>query len=317
VATIDPPVPGPGQVAIEVAYAGINFKDVMARRGDPGYAPRWPFVPGLEVAGTVVECGLGVTHPRVGERVVALTNEGGLAEVTSAEAALTVPVPAELRLADAVVAPGALTTAVLLHDHVARVRAGDVVLVHSAAGAVGRALADFARATSGARLIGVVGAPSRVEAAHRAGYPDVVVRSDSFAVDVRTALAERGIDVVLDPQGTTFLGQDLELLAPGGRIVLFGNASGAPLAALPATASLYARNASIGGFSLAALSAHAPEKVASALRVALDLLARGQATKRATVLPGLAAATDAQQALANGTGTGKYVVSISEALADS
>jgi NADPH2:quinone reductase len=297
-------------VAISVAYAGINFKDIMARRGDAGYAPRWPFVPGVEVSGTVVEQGSGVTHPRVGDRVVALTNEGGLAEVVSAQAALTVPVPPELPLADAVVAPGALTTAVLLHDHVARIRAGDVVLVHSAAGAVGRALADVARAGSGARLIGVVGASSRIDAAHRAGYADVVVRGDSLAVDVRAVLADRGVDVVLDPQGTAFLGQDIELLAPGGRIVLFGNASGAPLAALPATGSLYGRNAAIGGFSLAAFSAHAPEAVASALRVALDLLARGLTSTEVTVLPDLAAAMGAQQALADGTGKGKYVVSV-------
>ncbi|MFI5957393.1 alcohol dehydrogenase catalytic domain-containing protein [Cryptosporangium sp. NPDC051539] len=150
----------------------------MARRGDPGYAPRWPFVPGLEVSGTVVEHGPEVTQLRVGDRVVALTNEGGLAEIALAKAALTVPVPA----------------------------------------------------------------------------------------------------------GS-----------------LFGNSSGAPLAALPATALLYARNASIGGFSLAALSAQAPEKVASSLRVALNLLADGRASTEATVLNGLAAAIDAQQALATGT----------------
>jgi NADPH2:quinone reductase len=310
IATIGDPKPGPGQVAIRVAYAGINFKDIMARRGDPGYVQRWPYVPGLEVSGTVIQAGPGVTGHRAGDQVVALTNEGGLAEVALAQAALTVPVPAGVDLADAATTPGALATAVLLHDHAARVRAGDLVLVHSAAGAVGRALADVARVRSGARLIGAVGAASRVDAAHGAGYPDVVVRSDTLAADVRTLAARRGVDIVLDPQGTAQLDNDLAMLAPGGRIILFGNASGGALAPLPATHLLYGRNASVGGFSLAALSSAAPETVAAAIRVALDMLAANQSTASATVLPDLAAAPDAQQALADGTGSGKYVVQI-------
>jgi NADPH2:quinone reductase len=308
VATIAEPVPGPGQLTIRVAYAGVNFKDVMARRGDPGYAPRWPFVPGVEVAGTVSQAGPGVEH-RVGDQVVALTNEGGLAEIALAEAALTVPVPAGLDLARAAVAPGALTTAVLLHDRAARIRPGDTVLVHSASGAVGRALADVARVRGGARLIGVVGAASRVDPAHEAGYADVLVRGDTLADDVR-ALTARGVDVVLDPQGTAQLDQDLAALAPGGRITLFGNATGAALAPLPPTGLLYARNASVGGFSLAALSAAAPDVLAAALGTALELMATGQSTADVIVVAGLAAAAGAQQALADGTGKGKYVVQV-------
>lgn len=311
-ARIAAPTPGRGQLAIRVAYAGINFKDVMARRGDPGYVAQWPFVPGVEIAGTVLEAGPGVTAHRVGDQVVALTNDGGLAEVALADAALTVPLPAGLDPARAVTAPGALTTALLLHDHAARIRSGDVVLVYSAGGAVGRALADVARARSGARLIGVVGAAARVRTAHDAGYPDVLVRGDTLASAVRTATGGRGADIVLDPQGTTYLDQDLAMLAPSGRIILYGNASGAPLAPLPATRLLYAHNASVGGFSLEALSAAAPATVAAALHAALDMLAAGQTTTDPIVLPGLAAAPNAQQALADGTGKGKYVVKVEE-----
>jgi NADPH2:quinone reductase len=295
VASIDAPEPGPGQVAVRVAYAGINFKDVMARRGDPGYAPRWPFVPGVEVVGAVSAVGPGVIAYGIGDLVVALTNDGGLADVAVADVALTVPVPGRLDPARAVTAPGALATAILLFHHV---RDGDVVLVHSAGGAVGRALADVARATGGVRLIGVVGAASRAASARAAGYADVLVRGDALP----------GVDVVLTPQGTTFLEQDLAALVPGGRIVLFGNASGEPLGALPETRQLYARNASIGGFSLEAMSAAAPEKVASAMRAALDMLAAGRATGDPIVVEGLTAAPVAQQALADGTGKGKYVV---------
>src|SRR6516165_2525061 len=102
------PVPecGPDQVLVEVVWAGVNFKDVMVRRGDPGYAPYWPVVPGLEASG----------------RVRAI-------------------VPDDVSLAAACAVPGALTTAELLLHDVARIRADDVIVVHSAAGAVGSAIA--------------------------------------------------------------------------------------------------------------------------------------------------------------------------------
>jgi len=312
VKAIAAPAPGPGQVAVRVAYAGINFKDVMARRGDTGYVSQWPFVPGMEIAGTIIGAGPDVTTHREGDHVVALTNQGGLAEVAIADAALTVSLPAGLDFARAVTAPGALTTAFLLHSYVARIQADDFVLVYSAAGAVGHALADVVRARSGARLIGVVGAASRIGAAHDAGYPDVFVRGETLPDEVRTATGGRGVDIVLDPQGTTFLDQDLAMLAPTGRIILFGNASGGALAPLPPTHLLYSNNASVGGFSLAALSVAAPEMVAAAMHTALEMLATGHAAANPIIIAGLAAAPNAQQALAEGAGKGKYVVQVQE-----
>ncbi|MFB9835444.1 alcohol dehydrogenase catalytic domain-containing protein, partial [Actinoallomurus acaciae] len=88
------PRPGAGEVTVEVEYAGINFLDVMARRGDPGYAKAWPYRPGLEVSGTVREVGPGVTGLEPGRRVAAFTGGGGLAEVVRVPAASAVPVPA-------------------------------------------------------------------------------------------------------------------------------------------------------------------------------------------------------------------------------
>src|ERR1035437_981075 len=83
---IEAPRPGPGEVTIDVAHAGINFADVMARRGDAGYSSAWPYVPGVEVSGTVREAGPGVTGLAVGQRVAAFTAGGGLAEVARARA---------------------------------------------------------------------------------------------------------------------------------------------------------------------------------------------------------------------------------------
>src|SRR5262252_9238758 len=114
VADIDERRPGPGQVAIDVAYAGVNFIDVMARRGDPGYAPAWPYVPGLEVAGTIRSVGAGAREQRAGQRVAAFTPGGGLAEVAIAAAEVTVAVPPGVPLGTAAAAPVVVSTALLL-----------------------------------------------------------------------------------------------------------------------------------------------------------------------------------------------------------
>ena len=114
------PEPGPGQVSIDIRHAGVNFKDIMARRGDPGYATHWPFVPGLEIAGSVRSVGRGVSDLKVGQAVAAFTGAGGLAEVAVAERALVVPVPDGVTLDVAAATPGALVTATLLLEDLGR-----------------------------------------------------------------------------------------------------------------------------------------------------------------------------------------------------
>jgi NADPH2:quinone reductase len=301
------PEPGPGQVAIDVAYAGVNFKDVMARRGDRGYVSAWPFVPGLEVAGVVRSVGPGVNGWAVGARVAAYTGEGGQAEVAIADAAVCVPVPDGLGLAPAAVACGALLSAELLVGQVARLRAGESVLVHGAAGGVGAAAARSARAHGAGRVLGTVGDAARL-ARVGAGYDGVLVRGPELVDDVR-AHAPDGVDVILDPQGTALLELDLQLIAPTGRIVLFGNASGEAPTALPPLPRLMGVNASIAGFSLAALAARDPSRVADGLTQVLRRLAADAGTVELTVVEGLDGAAVAHQALAEGRG-GKYVVRV-------
>jgi NADPH2:quinone reductase len=302
------PEPGPGELTIEVKAAGVNFIDVMARRGDPGYADGWPFIPGLEVAGIVRALGPGVDGPAVGMAVAAFTRTGGLAEVASVRAELAVQIPDGLSFEQAAVAPGTLTTAALLVGQAGRLHAGETLLVHSAAGGVGHAVASWARLNGVGLLIGTVGSAGRVVAAEKAGYDAALVRSDGLAQQVRELTSGRGVDVVLDSQGTDMVESDLDLLAPGGRVVLYGNAGGAPLAQLPAAGRLYAGNASIAGFSISRMSMNAPGIVANALRDVLRLAAAGRLVLDLTTISGLAAAAEAQQALAEGRGAGKYVV---------
>lgn len=311
IADVPRPMPGPAQVLIRVRYAGVNFKDVMMRRGDQGYADTWPTIPGLEVSGTVAAIGSDVVGITPGDEVVALTNAGGLAEYSLANVGLLALVPPGVALDAAAVVPGVLTTAALLLDDAARARHGDVVVVHSAAGAVGQAIAGLAGAY-GVRLIAVVGAEARIPAAVAAGYEAAFVRGPRLAQEVRAHLNGQGADVILDSQGTTWLDADLDMLEPLGRVVLFGNATGGNLTALPSTGRLYAASAAIGGFSLAHVSATRPERVRAAMARVLRAIAEGADAPGHTVVPGLAAAPELQQRLADGTGRGKYVIQVAD-----
>jgi len=309
VAVVATPAPGPGEVLIRVTHAGINFKDVMMRRGDPGYVPVWPVIPGLEVAGVIEQRGDRVDDLKIGMRVAALTNIGGLAEYVVASGALTARIPDRVPSEVAAVAPGVWATAWLLVHEAARVRDGDTILVHSASGAVGTAIAALAGAIPDTTLIGVVGTASRLEDARRAGYRHVFVRDGHLVDAVLARLGGSGVDIVLDPQGTAWLDADLRMLAPAGRVVLFGNASGAPLDPLP-TGRLYAANAAVGGFSIAALSATAPRRVQRAMDTVLHRVAEGSLTPDLTVTQGLDQAAALQQQLADGTANTKHVIRI-------
>jgi NADPH2:quinone reductase len=296
------PVPAATEVTIEVVAAGVNFLDVMARRGDPGYVPAWPFVPGVEVAGTVRDVGASVEGLAPGQLVVAFTGKGGLAEVAVADASLVAPVPGALDPLIAVAAPAAIATAVLLVTEAARVRPGESILVQSASGGVGQAVAAVARRSGAARVLGVVGSADRVPDALAAGYDAVFVRGAGLAEEVGH------VDAILHTQGTQELDAALAMAAPGARIVLMGNASGAPLGPLPAAGRLFAGNVSIGGFSLSGLARTAPRRVGAAIRTALELLEDGTIELETDVHHGLAAAVGVHDRLARGGSSGKHVV---------
>lgn len=305
---IEEPRPGPGEVTVDVAYAGINFIDVMARRGDPGYATAWPYVPGMEVSGTVRETGPDVTGIAAGQRVAAFTAGGGLAEVVSVPAERLVPLPDQVPSPAAAAAPLTLTTALLLLQDAGGFRPGRTVLVHSAGGGVGSAVARLVPLLGGGLRIGTVGRPDKVAAALKAGYDVAVARGEDTAEAIRAATGGAGVDIVLDPLGAAMVETDLAVTAPGGRIVLFGNAGGGEHASLPPAGRLAAGNLAIGGFSIRGLWAAAPHRAAAGLRRVLGLMAEGGLDMAVTEVGSLADAPAVHQLLAEGRGDGKYVV---------
>jgi NADPH2:quinone reductase len=304
---IEEPRPGPGEVTIDVAYAGINFIDVMARRGDAAYASAWPYAPGLEVSGAVRELGPGVTELAVGQKVAAFTLGGGLADVTRTRGEFVVPVPDQVPSRVAAAAPLMLATGLLLLSDAARFRPGESVLVHSASGGVGSAIAQLVPALGGGLRIGTVGRPGKVASALASGYDVAVARTEDVAGAVRDATGGAGVDIVLDPLGTAMLETDLVLTAPGGRIVLFGNAGGGEQVPLPSAGRLIGGNLAIGGFSISRLWATAPHRASAGLRRVLDLIAEGRMDIAVTEVSSLAEVPAVHQLLADGRGEGKYV----------
>ena len=211
----DPPAPGPGQLRIAVRAAGVNFADHLARVGLYPDAPKLPAVVGYEVAGTVEAVGEGVTASRVGERVLAGTRFGGYAEIVNVAAHDSVALPDSLSFEQGAAVPVNYATAwAALHGY-GSLRAGERVLVHAAAGGVGIAAIQFAKA-AGAEVHGTA-SPGKHQKLAELGV--------DRAIDYRRDGWWRGLgpyDMVLDALGGTSLRRSYELLRPGGRLVGYG-----------------------------------------------------------------------------------------------
>ncbi|GAA1678532.1 quinone oxidoreductase family protein [Streptomyces yatensis] len=265
VADVPEPVPGPGQVLVDVDAIGVGYVDVMARRGEYAYFPGAGSVPGLEVVGRVTAVGPNAPEAPAGRRVLALPAFGGYAEKVVADADRVFPAPPGADAADvvtlgvnALVAEGAL--------HRAGAAAGERVLVRGAGGGIGVLATQIAHAR-GAEVTVVTSSPARGERLRALGAARVVDRTGS-------ALPGETYDVVVDTVAGPDLGKHLELLRPNGRYVLCGAAGGSPgpeafaplLSHFHASPTLYA-------LSLNSLS---PEDLRSSWERIVTLLADGR-----------------------------------------
>ena len=229
VAVADVPVPdahplsGAEGVVIDVAAAGVSFPDVLQTRGLYQLKPDLPFVPGAEVAGVVVSAPPG-SAVGPGDRVLAFTGLGGMAERAVALDFLTFPLPEQLDFAQGAALPLNYHTAYFALKLRGRLREGETVLVHGAAGGVGTATLQVARAL-GARTIAVVSSEEK-EAVARAAGADEVVRSGEGWLDRVKEASGGGVDVVLDPVGGDRFLDSLRSLREEGRLVVVGFTGG-------------------------------------------------------------------------------------------
>ncbi|MFF2194834.1 zinc-binding alcohol dehydrogenase family protein [Streptomyces sp. NPDC058157] len=299
------PVPGPGQVAIAVRYAGIQWGDVLVRRGHFP-VPR-PFVPGFEAAGQVVGVGPGVDGSLLGRTVTALTGGGAFAEVVLASAALTFDAQG-LDARTAAAFGWATPTAYDLVHTVTRVRPGERVLIHAAAGGVGTMAAQFARAAGAGRIVGVVGDAGRAAYAARFGYDRLITRAE-FADAADGPADEEPFDVVLDPVGGPTRAASLRLLAPHGRLAVYGALAGGAPVTLD-SGELLRGGRSVLSYNGDLLSRTHPERLADSARRALRAVAEGQVRPDITAEFGMAGLEEALERLAAGGTHGKSVLRI-------
>ena len=208
------PVAGPGQVVIDVAAAGVNFADTMARIGLYPDAPPLPSVVGYEVAGTISAVGDGVDPARVGDRVMAGTRFGGYSEQVAVKDADAIVFPSHLTFAQAAAIPVNYATAWAGLIGYGSLRAGEKVLVHAAAGGVGIAATQLAKDV-GAEVWGTA-SPSKHEAIRQNGV------DHPLTYDARPGVA---FDLVMDAVGGASLQRSYASLRAGGRVVAFGASS--------------------------------------------------------------------------------------------
>lgn len=219
---VDPPEAGPGSLVVDVAAAGVNFIDTYQREGR--YPVPTPFVPGLEGAGTVRAVGEGVTEIQVGDRVAWVHVPGSYAEQALIPADLAVPIPDGVsdELAAALLLQG--ITAHYLATSTYPVQPGDWVVVHAAAGGVGRLLTQVVKLRGG-HVLATTSTPEKAELARSAGA-DVTTGYDDFAERAHELTGGRGVACVYDGVGKSTFDASVKALRPRGMLVLFGAASG-------------------------------------------------------------------------------------------
>jgi NADPH2:quinone reductase len=258
----DLPAPRAGEIKVKVASAGLNFADTLMIAGQYQQKPELPFTPGLELSGTVLETGPGETRLKVGDAIMAAVDHGGFAEQAIVRAADAVPVPAGLDPVTAggfVIAYGTSYGALVWK---ARLQAGELLLVHGAAGGVGLTAVEIGKAL-GAKVIATAGSADRLAVAKAHGadwtidYKTENVRDRVKAI--AAALGRDGADVVYDPVGGEIFDASLRCVGWGARHLVVGFAAG-QIQKIPANI-LLVKNIDAQGFYWGSYRRHRPELI--------------------------------------------------------
>ena len=303
------PIPGPGEVSIDVTHAAVGLVDVFIRQGlykDRQGLPQPPYVPGLEVAGTVRELGDGVDGFIAGELVVTVTGtgaEGGYAAISVVDARFVVSLDgAGVDPALAVATVPNAATAYLALTRVAHLQPGEVVLVHGALGGLASTFPGVARNLGASRIVGTVH-PTSLSTAEASGLPyDQLIGSNEFP-DV---LIDERFDVVIDPVGGDLRTTSVDVMAPLGRLLAVGNASGDWRHGVE-TNRLWVSNLGILGFNVGSYLPTHPESVRPAAEGALEAVSEGLVNLHTDILP-LEQAAEAHRRIEAGQVNGRILL---------
>lgn len=319
---VERPEPGSGEVLLEVRAAGINFADIMQRRGQYPGGPEPPFTPGMEAAGVVEEAGEGVDFDE-GDRVVGLIGRGGYAEYVVADPGALFPIPEGMGFEEAAGFPVQYLTAHNclfewggLEEGEAQSASenasgqgpraeGERVLIHAAAGGVGTAAVQLA-SQAGAEVFGTASSPEKLDLAAELGCDHPINYTETEFAEEVDEITDEGLDLVLDGVGGESFERSVEALAPFGRIVTYGVASGEP--GVIETPELFFGNHSVIGYHLGRASQQAPGRVFSAVEDLTEGFASGELGVVVGETFDLEEAADAHAFIENRESSGKVVL---------
>jgi len=261
----DDPAPGPGEILIRVAAAGVNRPDVLQRRGRYPPPPGTSDIPGLEVGGTVAALGDGVRGWRVGDRVCALVAGGGYATLCVAPAPQCLPVPASLDLVASGAVPETFFTVWTNVFDRGRLRSGETALFHGGASGIGTTAIQLA-AVRGARVFATAGSDEKCRACEALGAERAInYRNEDFVDVLKSLTGGRGVDLILDIVGGEYFARNVAALAVDGRLVEIGLMGGTASATID-LGDVLRRRLTITGSTLRARQVEEKGAIADALR---------------------------------------------------
>jgi putative PIG3 family NAD(P)H quinone oxidoreductase len=301
------PVPGPGDVIIEVAASGVNRADLMQREGHYPPPPGTPPYPGLECSGRVVAVGDGVTTWRPGDEVCALLAGGGYAEQVAVPAGQLLPVPGKVDVTEAAAFPETVCTVYANLFQVAGLSRGETLLVHGGSSGIGTTAIQLGKAF-GARVACTAGSPQKLARCRELGA-DVAInyREEDFVAAVKDATGGAGADVILDIMGASYLARNLATLATNGRLVIIGRQGGSR--AEIDLGVLQGKRASVHATTLRARPAQEKAAVVAAVREHVwPLIDAGQVTAIIDRELPMSQAAQAHRAMAAGEHIGKILL---------
>jgi NADPH:quinone reductase len=295
----------PGMVLITVHAIGVNFADTRFRQGTYVVKPKLPDTPGMEAAGVVEAVGEGVTDVRPGARVAAFTVKS-YAEYCQAPASMIIRLPDSVSFVDGAAFPIQVLTAYHMLHTVDSTGPGKTVLVHSAAGGVGLAAVQLAKA-AGARVLGTVSSDDKAQLVRDHGADAVInYATGKFADEVLRLTEGHGADLILDAVGRPTFEEGLRCLALFGHLVLYGRAGG-PIDPFN-LAGLSPKSQKVSGFMLPTLTRNFPDKSRESAERCFTLMREGRLRLHIGKTFPLAQAADAHRYLESRESTGKLIL---------
>ena len=299
------PAAGAGEVLVEVAAASVNYPDVLLVRNEYQISVAPPFTPGSDFAGTIRALGTGVDGWTVGERVCGTVFVGAFAEQVTASTAMLMRVPEGVGFPEAAAFPVTYATAYDALRMTAEVQPGETVLVLGAAGGVGSAAVEIAKAL-GARVVAAASSDAKLEACRRLGADAVINYTTESLKDRAKALSGAGVDVVIDPVGGPYSEPALRAMAVGGRFVVVGFAS-KEIARIPLNLVLL-KGIEIRAYDAAKAWQHRPDVARRHREELLALLAAGRLRPLVSEVFALAETSRALRAVFDRRAIGKVVI---------